>query len=52
MVDLHYQGRLIDRGFACQEQVSLGEFLGNRFGKVYGTGSFASPVPQFSGRVS
>jgi saccharopine dehydrogenase-like NADP-dependent oxidoreductase len=52
MVDLHYQGRLNASGFACQEQVGLSEFLGNRFGRHYGTGSGAIPVPQFSGRLS
>jgi saccharopine dehydrogenase-like NADP-dependent oxidoreductase len=52
MLDLHYQGRLGRSGFACQEQVGLEEFIGNRFGRVYGKGSIESPVPEFSGRVS
>ena len=52
MVDLHYQGRLIKRGFACQEQVGLSEFLANRFGRQYGTGSLETPVPEFSVGVS
>jgi saccharopine dehydrogenase-like NADP-dependent oxidoreductase len=52
MLDLHYQGRLGRSGFACQEQVALEEFIGNRFGRVYGKGSLESPVPEFSGRVS
>jgi saccharopine dehydrogenase-like NADP-dependent oxidoreductase len=52
MLDLHYQGRLGQSGFACQEQVRLEEFIGNRFGRVYGKGSMESPVPEFSGRVS
>jgi hypothetical protein len=52
MLDLHYQGRLVTRGFACQEQVGLREFLANRFGRQYGLGSPEAPVPEFSGRVS
>jgi saccharopine dehydrogenase-like NADP-dependent oxidoreductase len=57
MLDLHYQGRLVSRGFACQEQVGLGEFLGNRFGRVYGALSSSPPardsaVPEFSGSVT
>jgi saccharopine dehydrogenase-like NADP-dependent oxidoreductase len=57
MLDLHYQGRLISSGFACQEQVRLEEFLGNRFGRVYSvnpsaSGIAASSVPEFSGSVS
>lgn len=35
MIDLHTQGRLSQRGFVRQEEVSLPEFLGNRFGRVY-----------------
>jgi saccharopine dehydrogenase-like NADP-dependent oxidoreductase len=52
MLDLHYQGRLIKRGFACQEQVGLSEFLTNRFGRQYGAGSVEAPVPEFSVGVS
>jgi saccharopine dehydrogenase-like NADP-dependent oxidoreductase len=52
MLDLHYEGRLGASGFACQEQVGLGEFIGNRFGRVYGKASTESAVPEFSGRVS
>ncbi len=52
MLDLHCKGRLVERGFACQEQVDLAEFLGNRFGRVYGKGSTESPMPEFSGVVS
>ncbi|HEX7668648.1 MAG TPA: saccharopine dehydrogenase NADP-binding domain-containing protein [Polyangiaceae bacterium] len=37
MIDLHVQGRLSKRGFVRQEEVSLVEFLGNRFGRVYDT---------------
>ncbi len=67
MVDLHYQRRLIERGFARQEQVSLTDFLDNRFGRYYGQ-AMSDPlrpgepapdplggsqrVPQFSGRVT
>ena len=51
MVDLHYQGRLTATGFACQEQVSLPEFLANRFGRHY-AGTPTAAAPQFSGRVS
>jgi saccharopine dehydrogenase-like NADP-dependent oxidoreductase len=35
MLDLLAQGRLPQRGFVRQEDVSLGDFLGNRFGAVY-----------------
>lgn len=52
MLDLHYQGRLIEKGFACQEQVGLREFLNNRFGRSYGAGSSDSPAPQFTGGLS
>jgi hypothetical protein len=62
MIDLHFQGRLghdlqgrdlqKHGGFACQEQVGLGEFLDNRFGRVYGKGSRERPLPEFSGSVS
>jgi saccharopine dehydrogenase-like NADP-dependent oxidoreductase len=57
MLDLHYRGRLVSSGFACQEQVRLDEFLGNRFGRVYSAepgprGASPSVVPEFSGSVS
>jgi saccharopine dehydrogenase-like NADP-dependent oxidoreductase len=52
MLDLHYQGRLIDKGFACQEQVGLTEFLGNRFGRYYASAGIEAPVAQFTGRLS
>lgn len=51
MLDLHCQGRLIQQGFACQEQVGLSEFLANRFGQYYGNGMNVG-VPQFSERLS
>jgi saccharopine dehydrogenase-like NADP-dependent oxidoreductase len=35
MVDLLAQGRLAQRGFVRQEDVSLDDFLANRFGNVY-----------------
>jgi saccharopine dehydrogenase-like NADP-dependent oxidoreductase len=35
MVDLLGQGKLPAKGFVRQEQVSLGDFLGNRFGRYY-----------------
>jgi len=35
MFDLLAQGRLPQRGFVRQEDVSLDDFLGNRFGSVY-----------------
>jgi saccharopine dehydrogenase-like NADP-dependent oxidoreductase len=35
VVDLHFDGKLPDRGFVKQEQVKLADFLGNRFGKCY-----------------
>jgi saccharopine dehydrogenase-like NADP-dependent oxidoreductase len=52
MVDLHFQGRLVRQGFACQEQVGLKEFLGNRFGRVYGDIAKPSAAPEFSGSVT
>jgi saccharopine dehydrogenase-like NADP-dependent oxidoreductase len=52
MVDLHYQGRLVSRGFACQEQVGLREFLNNRFGRVYASGHEPAERPSFSGDLS
>ncbi len=39
VVDLHFAGRLPERGFVRQEQVALGEFLANRFGKCYASSS-------------
>ncbi|MGA2230497.1 MAG: saccharopine dehydrogenase C-terminal domain-containing protein [Tepidisphaeraceae bacterium] len=39
VVDLHAQGKLPKRGFVRQEQVRLEDFLGNRFGRVYASGS-------------
>jgi saccharopine dehydrogenase-like NADP-dependent oxidoreductase len=35
VVDLFLQGKLPSQGFLRQEQVSLGSFLANRFGRVY-----------------
>jgi saccharopine dehydrogenase-like NADP-dependent oxidoreductase len=35
VLDLHATGKLPKKGFVRQEQVKLGDFLGNRFGKVY-----------------
>ena len=35
MLDLHRQGKLGERGFVRQEEVSLDAFLGNRFGEYY-----------------
>jgi saccharopine dehydrogenase-like NADP-dependent oxidoreductase len=51
MVDLHYQGALVNQGFACQEQVSLPAFLANRFGRHYATGTVETRVSEFSGVV-
>jgi saccharopine dehydrogenase-like NADP-dependent oxidoreductase len=51
MVDLHYQGRLVTRGFACQEQVGLEEFLSNRFGRHYASGHKPGALPDL-GRLS
>jgi saccharopine dehydrogenase-like NADP-dependent oxidoreductase len=61
MLDLHCQGRLVERGFARQEQVGLSEFLANRFGSSYAVtsgvpgGAESLPdtaIPEFSGRLS
>ncbi len=35
VVDLHFAGKLPSKGFVRQEQVSLSEFLANRFGRCY-----------------
>jgi len=35
MLDLLAHGRLPQRGFVRQEDVALGDFLGNRFGCIY-----------------
>jgi saccharopine dehydrogenase-like NADP-dependent oxidoreductase len=37
MVDLMATGQIPDRGFVRQEEISLEAFLGNRFGRHYGT---------------
>lgn len=37
MVDLYTQGRFRQRGFVRQEEVTLDELLGNRFGSYYDT---------------
>ncbi len=39
VIDLHRTGQLPNRGFARQEQVDLGKFLNNRFGRYYDTDS-------------
>jgi saccharopine dehydrogenase-like NADP-dependent oxidoreductase len=45
VIDLHCQGALPDRGFVRQEQVSLGAFLSNRFGRAYEPRSADGQVP-------
>lgn len=35
VLDLHVAGKLPERGFVCQEQVDLNDFLENRFGQYY-----------------
>lgn len=35
VVDLMVEGKLPTQGFVCQEQVTLDEFIGNRFGRWY-----------------
>lgn len=37
-VDLHFSGKLPERGFARQEQIGLKDFLANRFGQYYALG--------------
>jgi saccharopine dehydrogenase-like NADP-dependent oxidoreductase len=50
MLDLHVAGRLGERGFVRQESVSLKEFLANRFGRHYESGSNVEvKLPAFSG---
>ena len=34
-IDLHFAGRLPERGFVRQEQIDFDEFLDNRFGNYY-----------------
>jgi saccharopine dehydrogenase-like NADP-dependent oxidoreductase len=41
MLDLLAEGRLPRRGFVRQEDVALADFLGNRFGQVYGVQELA-----------
>lgn len=52
MLDLHREGRLTERGFACQEQVSLPAFLESRFGRHYATNSVETRVPDIAGELS
>jgi saccharopine dehydrogenase-like NADP-dependent oxidoreductase len=35
VLDLHATGKLPERGFVCQEEVDLDDFLANRFGQYY-----------------
>ncbi|HQV68510.1 MAG TPA: saccharopine dehydrogenase NADP-binding domain-containing protein [Thermoflexales bacterium] len=42
VLDMHTHGKLPSQGFVRQEQVSLTEFLANRFGKYYESGHTAS----------
>ena len=35
VLDLLAQGKLPSKGFVCQEEIDLGDFLANRFGQVY-----------------
>jgi len=35
VLDLHAADKLPERGFVCQEQVDLNDFLENRFGQYY-----------------
>jgi saccharopine dehydrogenase-like NADP-dependent oxidoreductase len=44
VLDLHTQGKLSGTGFLRQEQVSLDDFLANRFGKCYATDAPDVPV--------
>ncbi|HWA62638.1 MAG TPA: saccharopine dehydrogenase family protein [Caulobacteraceae bacterium] len=37
VLDLLVQGRLPQKGFVRQEEIGLGDFLANRFGRVYAT---------------
>jgi saccharopine dehydrogenase-like NADP-dependent oxidoreductase len=43
-IDLHVNKGLAERGFVRQEQVDFDDFLGNRFGRRYGT-QIASHMP-------
>ena len=52
-VDLHAMGKRFDRGFVRQEQISLTEFLENRFGKYYVTdGEEIAIKPEMPTRAS
>ena len=44
VLDLHAQGKLTGTGFVRQEQVSLDDFLANRFGKCYACDTVDVPV--------
>jgi hypothetical protein len=39
VVDLLFAGKIPDRGLVRQEQVRFEDFVGNRFGSLYGAGT-------------
>jgi saccharopine dehydrogenase-like NADP-dependent oxidoreductase len=51
VVDLHAQGKLPTTGFVRQEQVSLNDFLANRFGAAYDCNTKTSMVRATSAAV-
>jgi saccharopine dehydrogenase-like NADP-dependent oxidoreductase len=44
VLDLHAQGKLPATGFVRQEEVTLADFLGNRFGRHYALGATQAPL--------
>jgi saccharopine dehydrogenase-like NADP-dependent oxidoreductase len=44
VVDLHFDGNLPKQGFVRQEQVSLDDFLANRFGACYADAPTEMPI--------
>jgi len=49
VLDLHVAGRLPASGFVRQEQVSLPDFLANRFGKCYATDATSMSISRAEG---
>ncbi|HEX4196134.1 MAG TPA: saccharopine dehydrogenase C-terminal domain-containing protein [Caulobacteraceae bacterium] len=44
VLDLLAAGRLPTRGFVRQEEIALGDFLANRFGRAYASGDTTTPA--------
>jgi saccharopine dehydrogenase-like NADP-dependent oxidoreductase len=50
VLDLHVSGKLPGRGFVRQEEVGLGDFLANRFGRAYA--ATAGEAPRMSAPIA